>query len=74
MKTSHIFSIKIGQEFTYILTALVTTITVGSLAGTTDGTGIDARFNNPRGIIIDGQGNLYIAGGNNHRIRKISQN
>ncbi|SEL86829.1 Sugar lactone lactonase YvrE [Aquimarina amphilecti] len=64
----------VGQEFTYILTTAVTTIAGGSLAGITDGTGIDARFNNPRDITVDAQGNVYVAGGNGHRIRKITSN
>lgn len=50
---------------------------VGTLAGSapsgyTEGTGTAAKFNNPRGMIIDGNGNLYIADKNNHCIRKIT--
>ncbi len=46
-----------------------------------DGTGCDngdcgqasfARLNSPFGIAVDGNGNLYIADGNNHRIRKVT--
>ena len=31
----------------------------------------DARLQNPRGVAVDGSGNLYIAARNNHRIRKV---
>ncbi|MEK6589698.1 MAG: RHS repeat-associated core domain-containing protein, partial [Nitrospinota bacterium] len=32
----------------------------------------DARLNRPSGVTIDGQGNLFIADRDNHRIRKVS--
>lgn len=47
--------------------------TIGGIAGQTgslDGTGTDARFNNPTGLAVDNQGNVYVADGNNHSIRK----
>lgn len=37
-----------------------------------DGTGTDARFAYPTGLAIDGSDNLYVADGDNHRIRKIT--
>ncbi len=42
------------------------------LAGSTDGTGNDARFNAPYGASVDGSGNLYVADTGNHTIRKVS--
>ena len=39
-------------------------------SGTTDGTGTDARFNNPFGITIDGS-KLYVADTGNNTIRKL---
>ena len=52
---------------------VVTTLagTAGS-AGITDGTGAAARFNNPRGLAVDGAGNVLVADAPNHTIRKIS--
>ena len=41
-------------------------------AGTADGVGNNARFNAPRGIAVDGRGNVYIADENNHTIRKLN--
>jgi hypothetical protein len=40
--------------------------------GTTDGAGSAARFFLPYGIVTDGSGNVYVAEGGNHLIRKIS--
>lgn len=41
-------------------------------AGSADGTGTDARFNEPSDIDIDSDGNLYVADEKNHKIRKIT--
>jgi hypothetical protein len=40
--------------------------------GSADGVTTSARFNSPRGIRIDGEGNLYVADCVNNTIRKIS--
>jgi sugar lactone lactonase YvrE len=42
-------------------------------AGSNDGTGTTARFNSPRGIVVDSVRNLYLADSNNHTIRRISR-
>ena len=49
----------------------VSTIAGSGTAGYMDGTAGVARFDFPRGICIDKQGNLYIGDSWNHRIRKI---
>lgn len=43
----------------------------GAGAGFRDGDVQEAQFNEPRGIAIDKEGNLYIADVSNHRIRKV---
>jgi sugar lactone lactonase YvrE len=40
--------------------------------GYLDGQGLTAKFFNPYGIAVDGQGNVYVADNWNRRIRKIS--
>lgn len=52
--------------------------TVSTFAGTafqfgsTDGAGAAARFFLPYGLAVDGSGNVYVADGGNHVIRKIT--
>lgn len=41
-------------------------------SGSTDGTGVAARFDSPTGLAIDGADNLYVTDAGNHTIRKIS--
>ncbi len=43
-----------------------------SASGARDATGATARFNTPRGITIDSNGNLYVADTGNFTIRKIT--
>src|SRR6266850_1767134 len=52
----------------------VVTTLAGSagLSGSADGTGSGARFNNPRGVATDGNGNIYVTDFDNHTIRKIT--
>ncbi len=54
-------------------TGVVTTLagTAGSY-GSTDGIGADARFVSPHGVAVDGDGNVYVADGGDHTIRKIT--
>src|SRR6202142_2812494 len=40
--------------------------------GFTDGTGIFALFDSPRGIAVDGAGNVYVADSQNSAIRKVT--
>ena len=51
------------------------TILAGTgMHGTADGNGATAQFHYPRGIAVDGTGNLYVADTENHTIRKITFN
>ncbi len=52
---------------------VVTTLAgfAGSWGGA-DGTGSDARFNQPSGVAVDSQGNVYVADDFNFTIRKIT--
>jgi sugar lactone lactonase YvrE len=45
---------------------------LAGVPGTANGTLLDARFNRPVGLVIDGADNLYVADGDNHVIRKIT--
>ncbi|MGH7956747.1 MAG: hypothetical protein ACREH8_07020, partial [Opitutaceae bacterium] len=40
--------------------------------GTADGTGGAARFDNPDGIAVDTNGNVFVSDSNNHTVRRIS--
>ena len=53
-----------------IATGGVTTLAGDGMPGFLDGTGIAAQFDNAEGITTDGT-NLYVADGDNNRIRQI---
>jgi len=54
-------------------TGVVTTFAGAAFqSGSTNGVGTAARFSLPYGLALDGSGNLYVADGGNHLIRKIA--
>jgi len=50
---------------------LVSTVAGNGTAALVNGTGTNAQFNEPEGLVLDGQGNLYVADASNQAIRKI---
>ncbi|WP_374020245.1 copper amine oxidase [Paenibacillus thiaminolyticus] len=52
----------------------VTTVAGSGLAGWKDGTGSEARFNEPRDVAVAEDGSLYVADALNHVIRRIDAN
>ncbi len=50
---------------------VVSTIAGNGTPGAIDGNGAAATFNNPAGIAVDANGNIYVADQNNNMIRKI---
>lgn len=52
----------------------VTTVAGSGLAGWKDGTGPEARFNEPRDVAVAEDGSLYVADALNHVIRRIDAN
>ncbi|MEJ1972626.1 MAG: hypothetical protein WDM96_09250 [Lacunisphaera sp.] len=42
------------------------------LSGSADGTGGAARFDTPKGLAVDGSGNVYVADSMNYTVRKIT--
>jgi DNA-binding beta-propeller fold protein YncE len=51
---------------------LLTFAGLAGSSGTTDGNGFSARFDDPSGVAVDFNSNVYVSDSNNHTIRKIT--
>lgn len=51
---------------------VVSTLAGDGLPGYVNGSGRSARFNDPEDIVVDGNGDVYVADSANHCIRKVS--
>jgi sugar lactone lactonase YvrE len=65
---------KSKSDFTYTPSYVVTTLAGNGAAGFFDGKGTEASFNfgNRCGLDVDKDGNVYVAEGENRRVRKIT--
>jgi len=52
---------------------IVSTLAGNTIAGFKDAIGTESRFSYPRDVVLDSNGTIYVAGGNNNSIRKITQ-
>ena len=50
----------------------VTTLAGSGSRGAADGAGVASSFSGPRGVAVDGSGNVYVADTDNNRIRRIA--
>jgi sugar lactone lactonase YvrE len=69
-------NVVVADEFNCRIRKVTPEGTVSTIAGTNpcgfaDGTGPGARFYQPRGVAVDGSGNVFVADSENHRIRRI---
>jgi sugar lactone lactonase YvrE len=70
--TGNVFVTDTGNNTIRKITPARVVTTLGGLAlspGTSDGAGINARFNSPRGIAVDSAGNIYVGDTGNHTVR-----
>jgi streptogramin lyase len=70
--SGNVFVTDAGNNTIRKITPARVVTTLGGLAlspGTSDGVGINARFNSPRGIAVDSAGNIYVVDTANHTIR-----
>jgi len=71
-------NVYVADRFVYTIRKVTPSGVVTTLAGkagfsgSTDGTGSAARFSQPSGVAVDGNGNVYVADTNNYTIRKVT--
>ena len=71
--TGNIYVVNSGDQKIYIITSGGSVSTfAGSTTESTDENGTAASFSYPRGVAVDGLGNVYVADTGNHMIRKIT--
>ena len=74
--TGNVFVADSGSDTIRMITSNGVVSTVAgsaNLAGSANGTNDTARFNNPEGLAVDGQGDLYVADSGNNIIRKVTR-
>ncbi|HYI76614.1 MAG TPA: IPT/TIG domain-containing protein [Chryseolinea sp.] len=63
---------QLNHRIRKITPAGIVTTLAGSTQGYADGAGTGAQFYRPTGVVVDAQGNVFVADLFNHKIRKIS--
>lgn len=73
--TGNVYVVEMGNDVVRKITPSGNVSTLAGLAGNpglVDGSGSAARFNNPWGVCLDTNGNLFVADAFNHSIRRIT--
>jgi len=52
--------------------SVTTLVGLAGVSGSADGTGSQARFDNPSDVAVDGAGNVYVADTLNNTLRKVT--
>jgi sugar lactone lactonase YvrE len=63
-------AVSAATDFSYVYT--VTTLAGSGVGGNIDAKGPDARFFHPRGVTVDGSGNVFVSDAGNDFIRKVA--
>jgi sugar lactone lactonase YvrE len=73
-RSENLYFTSFGCHCIFKLTGSTLSILAGNndVNGYRDGTGNQATFNQPSGIVVGGDGNIYVADSNNHRIRRVT--
>ena len=73
-RSENLYFTSFGCHCIFKLTGSTLSILAGNndVNGYRDGTGNQATFNQPHGLVVGGDGNIYVADFNNNRIRKIT--